>query len=463
MVPWALHLTFNVDRRFISIHYDCKWPFLSLESLLEKYTVAMNFFGTSASEKGVPTRKAFVRKRWAIIPLRLTIMDCRIQQIKDGKGIDSTGLQPGWMIMTSLFEPFTLRGIRFPNRIAVSPMCQYSSQDGFANDWHFVHLGSRAVGGAGLVFTEAAAVLPDGRISPQDLGIWSDRHIQPLGRITRFIHEQGSQAGIQLAHAGRKASTYRPWDGNGIVPEAEGGWRQVVAPSALTFAEGYPRPEPLTENGIQEVVKAYAEAARRALEAGFRVVEIHAAHGYLLHEFLSPFSNQRQDRYGGSFENRTRLLREVASAVRTIWPERLPLFVRISATDWEAGGWDPEQSVELARQLKQQGVDLMDCSSGGNVPHAKIPLGPGYQVPFAERIRRETGMPTGAVGLITSPAQADRVIRDGQADLVLLAREFLRDPYWPLRAARELGYAASWPAQYLRAAPEGTEARDRIS
>jgi 2,4-dienoyl-CoA reductase-like NADH-dependent reductase (Old Yellow Enzyme family) len=364
--------------------------------------------------------------------------------------------------MPQLFDSLTLRDVTLQNRIAVSPMCQYSSENGFANDWHFVHLGGRAVGGAGLVFTEATAVIREGRISPQDLGIWSEDHIEPLTRITHFIREQGSVAGIQLAHAGRKASTYRPWDGRGAIPEAQGGWHEVVAPSALRFAEGYPLPEALTEDQIQGVVAAFAAAARRACDAGFAVVEIHAAHGYLLHEFLSPFSNHREDRYGGSFENRTRLLREVASAVRRAWPDRLPLFVRISATDWEAGGWDLEQSVELARQLKSLGVDLIDCSSGGNLAQAKIPVGPGYQTPFAERIRREVAIPTGALGLITSPVQADHIIRTDQADLVLLAREFLRDPYWPLRAARELGHAIPWPVQYLRAAPHGTEARSPV-
>jgi len=364
--------------------------------------------------------------------------------------------------MPHLFESLKLRDVTFQNRIAVSPMCQYSSEKGFANDWHLVHLGSRAVGGAGLVLTEATAVVPEGRISPQDLGIWSEDHIEPLARITRFIREQGTVAGVQLAHAGRKASTYRPWDGRGLVPEAEGGWRRVVAPSTLAFADGYAVPEALAEDGIRKVVKAFAEAAHRACDAGFRVVEIHAAHGYLLHEFLSPFSNQRQDRYGGSFLNRTRLAREVVAAVRSTWPERLPLFVRMSVTDWEAGGWDLEQSIELARQLKPLGVDLMDCSSGGNLAQGKIPVGPGYQTPFAERIRREAGIATGAIGVITSPVQADHIIRTGQADVVLLAREFLRDPYWPLRAARELSHVVPWPAQYLRAATEGTQARAAV-
>ena len=331
-----------------------------------------------------------------------------------------------------------------------------SSTDGYANDWHLVHLGSRAVGGAGLVFTEATAVLPEGRISPQDLGIWKDDHIEFLARIVRFIHGQGSIAGMQLAHAGRKASTYRPWEGNGAIPESGGGWKKVVAPSAIPFDDNYPMPQALTNDGIQEVVRAFAAAARRACEAGFRVIEIHAAHGYLIHEFLSPLSNQRTDAYGGSFENRARLLREVVGAVRREWPERAPLFVRISATDWVDGGWDIQQSVDLARQLKGLGVDLIDCSSGGLVPQARIPVGPGYQTPFAERIRREADILTGAVGMITSPSQAEHIVAGGQADAVLLAREFLRDPYWPLRAARELGQAISWPVQYLRAAPEGT-------
>lgn len=354
--------------------------------------------------------------------------------------------------MAHLFEPLKLRDVEIANRIAVSPMCQYSCERGFATDWHLVHLGSRAVGGAGLVFTEAAAVRPDGRISPQDLGIWSDDHIEPLARIVRFVHEQGSVAGIQLAHAGRKASTFRPWEGHGAVPEREGGW-PVGGPSDVSFAEDYAVPKTLTESNIRAVVEAFVAATRRACEAGFQVVEIHAAHGYLLHEFLSPLSNRRQDRYGGSFENRIRLVREVVEAVRAAWPDRCPVFMRISATDWTEGAWDIEQSTELARQARSLGIDLIDSSSGGNVPHARIPIGPGYQVPFAERIRREAGVPTGAVGLITAPVQADHIIRTGQADLVLLAREMLRDPYWALRAARELVQPAPWPVQYLRAAP----------
>jgi 2,4-dienoyl-CoA reductase-like NADH-dependent reductase (Old Yellow Enzyme family) len=362
--------------------------------------------------------------------------------------------------MTHLFEPLTIRDLTFANRVFVSPMCPYSSTDGFASDWHFVHLGSRAVGGAGLVLTEATAVVPEGRISPQDLGIWKDEHVEPLARIVRFIHEQGGVAGMQLAHAGRKASTYAPWAGHGTVPEREGGWSNaVVAPSALAFAHGYPMPRGLSIDGIKNVVSAFAAAARRACEAGFRVIEIHAAHGYLLHEFLSPLSNQRTDGYGGSFENRTRILREIAAAVRGSWSEGAPLFVRISATDWIEGGWDIEQSVELARELKGLGVDLIDCSSGGNVAHANIPVGPGYQTEFAERIRREAGILTGAVGMITSRVQAEHILVTGQADAVIIARELLRDPYWPLRAARELGQPISWPVQYLRAAPEGSQAR----
>jgi 2,4-dienoyl-CoA reductase-like NADH-dependent reductase (Old Yellow Enzyme family) len=361
--------------------------------------------------------------------------------------------------MAHLFDPLKIRDLSFSNRVFVSPMCEYSSTDGFVNDWHLVHLGSRAVGGAGLVLTEATAVLPDARISPQDLGIWKDAHIEGLSRIARFIHEQGSVAGMQLAHAGRKANTWRPWDGNGEIPESAGGWKNVVAPSAVRFADSYPMPQALTLEGIREVVDAFASAAQRAWVAGIRVIEIHAAHGYLLHEFLSPLSNQRTDAYGGSFENRTRMLRETIAAVRKVWPERAPLFVRISSTDWIEGGWDIRQSVELARQIKPLGVDLIDCSSGGNSPNTKIPVGPAYQTPFAEQIRREANILTGAVGMITTPAQAEGIISDGKADAVIMAREFLRDPYWPLRAARELGQPASWPVQYLRAAPDGSQPR----
>jgi 2,4-dienoyl-CoA reductase-like NADH-dependent reductase (Old Yellow Enzyme family) len=361
--------------------------------------------------------------------------------------------------MPGLFDPLAIRDLKFANRVFVSPMCQYSSDEGYANDWHLVHLGSRAVGGAGLIFTEATAVLPEARISPQDLGIWADGHVEMLRRIVNFIREQGTIAGMQLAHAGRKASTRRPWEGQGTIPEAEGGWKKVVAPSALAFADTYPMPQALTPDGIQEVVSAFAAAARRACQAGFRVVEIHAAHGYLIHEFLSPLSNKREDDYGGSFENRTRLCREVVAAVRSSWPKELPLFVRISATDWVVGGWDIGDSVKLAAQLKQMGVDLIDCSSGGNVPHAEIPVGPGYQVAFADRIRHEAEVMTGAVGMITSPVQAEHIIRTEQADAVIMAREFLRDPYWALRAARELEQPIAWPVQYLRASPKGAQPR----
>ena len=363
------------------------------------------------------------------------------------------------MQMAGLFDPLAIREVKFANRVFVSAMCEYSSVDGFANDWHLVHLGSRAVGGAGLVLTEATAVLPEGRISPQDLGIWSDDHIKTLSRIVTFIHEQGSVAGLQLAHAGRKASTCRPWVGEGAVPESEGAWKNVVAPSAIPFADNYPMPQALNVDGIQEIIGAFAQAARRACEAGFRVLEIHGAHGYLIHEFLSPLSNHRDDAYGGSFENRTRFIREIVTAVRTSWPKGAPLFVRISATDWIEGGWDLEQSIELAHGLKQLGVDLIDCSSGGSVPHAKIPAGPGYQTPFARQIREKAEILTGAVGMITSPVQAEQIIATGEADAILIAREFLRNPYWPLRAAKQLGQSISWPVQYLRAAPRGAHAR----
>ena len=358
--------------------------------------------------------------------------------------------------MPGLFDQLTLRDVTLRNRIAVSPMCEYSAHDGVANDWHFVHLGSRAVGGAGLVIAEATSVTPGGRISPQDLGLWNDQQVDPLARIVRFVHEQGAVAGIQLAHAGRKASTLRPWDGHGTASPAVGGWEDVVAPSAIPFDERSIAPHALGVGEIAAIVGAFAAAAERAVAAEFRVIEVHAAHGYLLHEFLSPASNARTDCYGGSFENRTRIVREVVEAVRRAWPERLPLLVRVSATDWVDGAWDVEQTVELARMLKDRGVDLVDCSSGGNIARAKIPVAPGYHVPFAARIRREAGVATGAVGLITGAAQAEQVIREEQADIVLLGRELLRDPYWPLRAARELNLLVSWPAQYLRAAPQGT-------
>ena len=360
--------------------------------------------------------------------------------------------------MPHLFEPFQLRGLTLRNRIVVSPMCQYSSHEGFANDWHFVHLASRAIGGAALVFTEASAVTAEGRISPDDLGIWDDVQAGAFERISRFVKGEGAVFGMQLAHAGRKGSTRRPWDGVGAVPPEEGGW-QPIGPTSTPFADNYPVPREMTRDDIAHVVEAFRRAAFRARRAGFDVVEVHAAHGYLIHEFLSPLSNTRMDEYGGSFENRIRLCLEVVTAVRSVWPDDLPLFVRISATDWVAGGWDIEQSVELARRLGAMGVDVIDCSSGGNVSNAKIPLGPGYQVPFAERIRRDAAVATGAVGLITRSDEADAIIRGGQADLVILARELLRDPYWPLRAARELGHEISWPAQYLRAAPAHSPAR----
>jgi 2,4-dienoyl-CoA reductase-like NADH-dependent reductase (Old Yellow Enzyme family) len=350
-----------------------------------------------------------------------------------------------------LFSPLTLRSVTLRNRVGISPMCQYSSVDGFANDWHFLHLGSRAVGGAAIVITEANAVTADGRISPADLGIWSDGHVEGLARCVRLIRERGAVAGTQLAHAGRKASTAPPWEGGGALSPEEGGWRPIRAPSAIPFGSRSPVPEALGEDGIRDLVRAFADAAGRAREAGFEVVELHAAHGYLLHEFLSPLSNQRTDRYGGAFENRIRLLLEVVDAVRGVWPDALPLFVRISATDWMEGGWDAEQSVELARVLKGRGVDLVDCSSGGAVPGAAIPVEPGYQVPFAAEIRARTGIATAAVGLITEPAQADEIIRGGAADLVLLARAVLRDPYWPLHAAKKLGAEIAWPVQYQRA------------
>lgn len=352
---------------------------------------------------------------------------------------------------THLFTPLQIRDVLFRNRIGVSPMCEYSSVDGFANDWHLVHLGSRAVGGAALVMTEASAVLPEGRISSDDLGIWKDEHIEMLSRIFHFIEKQGAVAGVQLAHAGRKASTSAPWKGGGPLEEAQGGWQPIFAASALPFDEGYQTPQELNGDGIGQVTRAFSEAARRCLEAGAKVIEVHAAHGYLLHEFLSPLSNHRLDEYGGSFENRIRLLCEVIEAVRQVWPERYPLFVRISATDWMEGGWTGEDSVKLASQLKTLGVDLVDCSTGGNVPRAEIPIGAGYQVPFAEQVKKSAGILTAAVGMITAPEQADQIIRFGQADMVFLARELLRDPYWPLHAARRLRQEMAAPVQYGRA------------
>ncbi|MBV8659333.1 MAG: NADH:flavin oxidoreductase/NADH oxidase [Burkholderiales bacterium] len=365
--------------------------------------------------------------------------------------------------MTKLFEPLTLRGVTLPNRIAVSPMCQYTAEDGLANDWHLVHLGTRAVGGAGLVIAEATAVAPEGRISPQDLGIWSETHIASLARITAFIKSQGAVAGVQLAHAGRKASTHRPWSGSGAVPMAQGGW-EPVAPSAIRFADDYPMPREMSTDDIAMIPTLFAEAAKRALAAGFELIELHAAHGYLLHQFLSPISNRRTDGYGGSFDNRIRLLLETIEAVRSVWPAQLPIIVRVSATDWAEAGeggtaWDADQTVDLARRMAALGVDLVDVSSGGMLARAKIPVGPGYQVGFAERIKRETGMATGAVGMITEASQAAAVVDEGHADIVLLARELLRDPYWPLHAAEALGVSPRWPAQYLRAAPATAVAR----
>jgi 2,4-dienoyl-CoA reductase-like NADH-dependent reductase (Old Yellow Enzyme family) len=361
-----------------------------------------------------------------------------------------------------LFSPFKLRSVEFANRIGVSPMCQYSSKDGFASDWHLVHLGSRAQGGAGLVILEAAAVLPEGRISPADLGIWKDEHIPALTRIAEFLHTQGSRAGMQLAHAGRKGSTWPPSKGTGWVLPGDGGW-QPVAPSAIAFSPEYGMPAALDQAGIDAVVHAFRQAARRALQAGFDLVEIHAAHGYLLHQFLSPLANLRTDGYGGSFANRTRLMLEAADAVRREWPERLPLFVRISATDWADGGWNPDESVEFARLLREHGVDLIDVSSGGIVANARIPIAPGYQVGFAARIRREAGIASAAVGLITEPEQANAIVAQGEADMVLLARAMLRDPYWPVHAAAALGELAGWPVQYLRAAPQGSTPRTEVT
>jgi 2,4-dienoyl-CoA reductase-like NADH-dependent reductase (Old Yellow Enzyme family) len=350
-----------------------------------------------------------------------------------------------------LFTPLTLRGLTLRNRIAVSPMCEYSSEDGFSNDWHLVHLGSRAVGGAGLVITEAAAVSPEGRITPQDLGIWKDEHVDGLRRIVAFLKEHGSAAGIQLAHAGRKASTRRPWDDHGRaeVPAEDGGWT-TVAPTAEPFADGYPQPTELDADGIAKVVADFREATRRSAAAGFDLVEIHAAHGYLLHEFLSPLSNHRTDEYGGNAENRRRLLLEVVDAVREVWGEDRPITVRVSATDWADGGLTIEDTVATAAVLRERGVDLIDVSSGGNVA-AAIPVGAGYQTALAATVRRDAGVRTGAVGLITGAEQADTIVRTGQADLVLLARELLRQPYWPLHAAKALRAEAPVPDQYLRA------------
>ena len=350
----------------------------------------------------------------------------------------------------ALFDTLAQRSLQLRNRIVVSPMCQYSSVDGLPDDWHLVHLGSRALGGAAVVVTEAAAVSAEGRISPADAGLWNEAQAQAWAPITRFIAAQDSIAGIQLAHAGRKASTAAPWLGGKAVAPENGGW-QVLAPSALAFNEHYPSPQALDEAGIAQVIADFRAAAVRALESGFQLIELHAAHGYLLHQFLSPLSNLRTDRWGGSFENRARLVREVLVALREVWPERYPLWLRISATDWAEGGWEIEQSIELSRSVRELGVDLVDVSSGGLVPGVQIPVGPGYQVDFAARIRREAGIATGAVGLITEPQQAQDIIVNGEADVVLLAREELRDPYWPRRAARALGVEIEAPLQYGRA------------
>ena len=360
--------------------------------------------------------------------------------------------------MPQLFDSLQLRSIVLNNRIALPPMCQYSARDGLASDWHFVHYGSRAVGGAALMIVEATAVCPEGRISLGDLGLWNDQQIEPLARIARFAQALGCVAAVQLAHAGRKASVGLGWQPQRTLSADEGGW-QPDAPSPLAFGEGYAVPNALDVDGIRQVITQFAASARRAREAGFQSVEIHAAHGYLLHQFLSPLSNQRTDTYGGRFENRTRLVREVVSAVRAEWPEHLPLLIRLSATDWVDGGWNADETVELCRGLKLLGVDLVDVSTGGMVPTAKIPVGTGFQTEYAARVRREADIPTAAVGLIISPTQADHIVRTGQADVVLLGREMLRNPYWALGAAQELGKANAWPQQYLRAAPAGSPGR----
>jgi 2,4-dienoyl-CoA reductase-like NADH-dependent reductase (Old Yellow Enzyme family) len=363
---------------------------------------------------------------------------------------------------THLFSPLTQRSITLPNRIAVSPMCQYNSVDGFASDWHLVHLGSRAIGGAGVVLTEACAISPEGRISPGDLGIWKDEHIAPLARITSFIREHGSVPGTQLAHAGRKASMTPPWGGPRHLPPAEGGWENVVGPSAERYSPMYPLPQAMDRTAMDKVLADMSAAAKRAATAGFLLAEIHAAHGYLANEFLSPVSNLRTDEYGGSLANRARFPLEIIRTARAAWPENLPLWVRVSVTDWVDGGLTVDDSVEFAKMLKAEGVDLVDVSSGGNDHRQQIPIGPGYQVAFAERLRREAGIATGAVGMISEPAQADQILRSGQADVVLLARELLRDPYWPLRAAAELKHAESWPIQYERAARGPVERRTAL-
>jgi len=354
--------------------------------------------------------------------------------------------------MSALFTPLRLRSVELRNRIAVSPMCQYAAHDGRPSDWHLVHLGSRALGGAGLVIVEATAVRPEGRITPADLGLWSDEQIEPFRRITAFLTEHGAVPGIQLAHAGRKASTDLPWRGGRPLATAVGGW-QTVAPSPLPFDDGWPEPRQLTAEECAGLPASFAAAAVRARDAGFRLVELHFAHGYLVHQFLSPLSNRRDDGWGGDLAGRTRLAGAIVEAVRTAWGEELPLLVRISATDWAEGGWDLASSIALARDLAGRGVDLVDCSSGGLVPRARVPVAPGYQVPFAEAIRRDAGVATGAVGLITEPGQAEEIVASGRADLVLLGRQLLREPHWPLRAAAALGAEGPWPERYLRAKP----------
>ena len=353
-------------------------------------------------------------------------------------------------MISKLFSPLSIKSIQFKNRIAVSPMCQYSATDGFANDWHLVHLGSRASGGAGLIIQEATSVSPEGRISPQDLGLWKDEQIEKLKQINQFIISQNSIPGIQLAHAGRKASAASPWNGGRKVTIENGGWN-TVAPSALAYHENETAPIALDKSGIQKVIADFKSATKRAVEAGYQVVEIHGAHGYLLHQFMSPLSNLRTDEYGGSFENRIRLTLEVVAAVQSEWPENLPLFVRISATDWAEGGWNIEESIQLSKILKERGVDLIDVSSGGAVSHQQIPLGPNYQVPFAESIKKETGILTAAVGLITDAKQAEEIISSGKADLVLFARESLRNPNLGLSFAHDLEADIQWPKQYERA------------
>lgn len=355
--------------------------------------------------------------------------------------------------MAHLFDSLALKGVTLRNRIGVSPMCMYSSEDGVANDWHLVHLGGLARGGCGLVIAEATAVSADGRITPNDAGLWTEKQIEPLARINRFIRSQGAVPGVQLAHAGRKASAARPWEGGDHLANEAGGW-ETVAPSAVAFGGGLNKvPRELTVDEIARLQGSFVDATKRALAAGYEWIELHAAHGYLMHQFLSPVANRRIDLYGGGFENRIRFVAETARRVRAVWPERLPLTVRLSCTDWVERGWTIEESVELARRLRAEGVDLIDCSSGGMAPAAKIPVGPGYQVPFAERIRREATIATAAVGMITEPAQADAIVREEKADLVLLARELLRDPHWPRRAAKELEVrpAPAGPVQYGRA------------